>query len=177
MSAIWVPPAVSRQLKDNTREHNRRVLDMLQLSGRVQELWNRELRTLDPLLRIGKAKDRAHAPGVRPGFWHLVRLNEHAPIWVQPLVGPDGGFVEPSMAMLESLRQSDLQNSRAVRARRAQDEREAESRRNARVRADEERGEELRDRVKAATQTSVSLNLDVPWTQNVDGRRGGRKAA
>jgi transcription elongation GreA/GreB family factor len=39
------------------------------------------------------------------------------------------------------------------------------------VRDREERLEEMRDRLNAATRTSVSMNRDQPWTQNSSGRR------
>jgi hypothetical protein len=177
MSQLWVPPSVSRSLRDTTAAHNQELLSMFQLNGSVQSRWNRELRLLDPLLRIGKAKDGAVDPQVRPGFWHLIRLNELAPFWVQPLTDPHGGFVEPTSAMLETLRQSDLQNSRAVKARRAQDEREMRDRNAARAREDEVRADELRERVASVTRTQVSMNPDVPWAQNAAGAKRRPKAA
>jgi hypothetical protein len=35
----------------------------------------------------------------------------------------------------------------------------------------EERHEEMRDRLNAASRTTVSMNRDSPWSQNVSGRR------
>lgn len=177
MGKLWVPPSVSQALRDTTAQHNRELLDMFQLNGSVQSRWNPELARLDPLLKLGKAKDGADDPQVRPGFWHLIRLNELAPFWVQPLTDARGGFVEPTSQMLEMLRLSDLQNSRAVKARRAEDERLMRERNAARAREDEVRNDELRERVAAVTRTQVSMNPDTPWTQNAAGAKRRPKAA
>lgn len=177
MAELWIPPDVSRELRDATARHNRELLDMFQLNGSVQSRWNEELGKLDPLLKLAKARDGAVDPQVRPGFWHLLRLNEGAPFWVQPLMSPTGGFVEPTSAMLELLRQADLQNSRAVRARRAQDEREAASRARAKDRDTEDRVGEMVERWDAVSRTQVSMNPDVPWTQNAAGAKRRPKAA
>jgi hypothetical protein len=177
MGKLWVPPQVSQQLRDTTAAHNRRLLDMFQLNDSVQSRWNPELGRLDPLLKLAKAKDGADDPQVKPGFWHLIRLNELAPFWVQPLMSPTGGFVEPTSQMLDLLRQSDLQNSRAVRARQALDQREMRERNAARAREDEQRQDELREQVAAVTRTQVSMNPDVPWSQNAAGAKRRHKAA
>lgn len=176
MSRLWVPPRVDRKLREETVARDEATKAMFDLTGQPMDAWNVELRKIDPLLALGRAKERAAAPGVIAGYYHLLRFNEGAPMSVMPLHGPDGEFAEPSSQMLETLRAADLQNPRAVRDRQRLDEQQEAARVKGRETAHEERVEEAMGRWKAATETSVSMNSDTPWTQGVAGRRG-RKAA
>ena len=169
MTEIWVPPDVSRELRDGTREHNASLGNMFRFTDPVCAAWNPVLFEIDPLLKLGKALDGAFAPGVLPGFYHLVRMIPDAPWWVQPLTGPSGEFAEPTSAMLDMLRANDLQNARARMDRELAQER-ARREQEAQVERDrEERHQEIEERVAALTRTQVSMNPDAPWGQNARG--------
>lgn len=145
------------------------VLSMMHATGGVLDHWNRELRKIDRNMRLMQATPQANAPGVLPGFYHLVRLRDNVEgtfMWVQPLRGPNGEFIEPTIAMLDALRASDLQNARAVYDRHRADERRERERENALIRADEDRIDEGVERLHAATRTQILTSTDVPWTQN-----------
>lgn len=176
MSRLWTPhtrtyrPTVSREHREGSVAHRASVLSMM-CETPICAHWDRELRKLDDLLRLRKAKDQAHEVGVRPGFYHLLRLNREGPLWVQVLQGPSGEFVEPSSAMLEALRMCDLQNARAVRAREQMDKDAEIARLRQEANDDEARGQEARERVAALTRTQVLVSPDVPWSQNSAGRK------
>ena len=137
--------------------------------------FNPELAHIDPYLELVFWPDHVPAPmGFVAGRYHIVRHNPGAPGSVEPLVAADGGFRQPDSSLFEFLRASDMWNEQAMRDRRrvmqsAKDAQAAREHREA-----EDRREELRDRVNAATRTSVSMT-DVPWSQNAQGARG-RKA-
>lgn len=171
MSRLWVPPKVSQELKDGTRRHNAEVLDMFWLNTPVCSEWNRELEQLDPRLRLAQAKPDAHAPGVKPGYYHLLMVNPDQPLTHNPLTGPDGEFVEPSSRMLETLRSADLQNARAVLDRARRQERAERDSERQEERDGEAQQQELVERWRAVSETSVSMNDSQPWSQNVKGRR------
>jgi len=174
MSKLWLPPDVSDELRANTAAHNAAVLDMLEFDDRSLDHVRRELELFDPLLRLGKAKAGARLPGVRPGFWHVVRLNECGPYFVQPLTDENDGWAEPALSMFDMLRQADLQNPEVVAARRRVDvlaEREAEGEKQ---RFSDDMAAEVEERWAAATETRVSMSQDSAWTQNVSGKRGRR---
>ncbi len=170
-SSMWLPPAVSHELREKTREHNAAALHMFDLNYGIMDKWNRELRKIDPLLRLGKAKEKADAVGVVPGYYHLIRINPGAPIWTVPLHDGTGGFVEPSSAMLDMLRASDLQNAAVQRDKKAQEEREAESQRRAEDLRHEQRVDHMMDGVKAIVRPGVTMS-DVKWSNRAGGKRG-----
>lgn len=169
--SLWVPPKVERELQEKTLEHKAELKSMFRFDGGILDVWNAELKKVDPYLRLAQAREKAHAPGVKPGYYHLWRDNPGAPPWVEPLTGPQGDFVEPNSAMLNVLRASDLQNARVVadmRRRELEAERAAEKAKQAQH---EERVEDAVGRIQSLTQTRVSMN-DQPWSQNVAGKRG-----
>lgn len=140
--------------------------------------WNPLLKELDPLLRLGRAKGLAHAPGfpVMPGFWHWVRENESTAPTITPITGPDGeSFREPSSGVLEDLRRSDLQDPRVFAVLLAQREESERAAEREIEEAREERQTDMWDHWLAASRTQISMNSASPWSQNHSGRRGARK--
>lgn len=171
MTRLWTPPRVSRELQAGTDQYRADLRQHLSFQNVVSAAWNPELQKIDPYLRLAKAHDAADLPGVRPGFYHLVRLNPNAPPWVNPLTGPDGGFVEPSSQMLDALRASDLQNAKANRERDRRRREAEEAAQRAKQNEHASRMEDLAERWKARTETSISMNRSAAWTQTAGARR------
>lgn len=172
-SGLWLPPSaqpkVSRELRENTREWEHALLSMMHQEGGILDHWNRELKQIDPNLRLMQAMENAVVPGVIAGFYHLVRLRDPAKpdmLMVVPLRGPNDEFVEPTDYMLEALRMSDLQNEAAVRARERHDLQAEAARLRAIAREEDARRDEGLERFLAATRTQVLMSPDVAWTQN-----------
>jgi hypothetical protein len=170
--SLWVPPKVARELREETLEYNVSTLDMFDLFGPFYDKWNRELKKLDPMLRLGKAKEKAFAVGVIPGYYHLIRINPGAPLWTMPLHDSQGRFVEPTSRMLDQLRERDMQNMRVVRDRQKQ----IAVKEKADEKAKQDRREYLEEKAEehyaARFKTRVSFNPNMKWSQNVAGRRG-----
>lgn len=178
MPALWVPPSarrrdppVRREHREGTRQWEATVKQMMRWGGPVIDHWNPELARIDPLLRLALASENASAAGVRPGFYHLVRLNENAPMWVQPITGPNREFMEPSSAMLDALRMCDLQNTQVVIARQREDELAAKRREREQQAESDDRAREMFERLKAVSRTQILMSPDVRWAQNVTGQR------
>lgn len=134
------------------------------------------VRDFDEKVSIVKARENAHAPGIRPGFYHIMRFNEGAPLSFVPIEDPkDGGFTVPDSNVLDRLRRSDMWNERVVRDRAAVAEREARELQAKEEAERAERVEEITERWAAASQTRVSFNRDTPWTQGVAGKRGAKR--
>ena len=175
--SIWLPPSarapepkVSREHREGTVAHRALVLSMM-YENDVTRHWDPELRKIDPLLRLRRAKEHAHAPGVTPDFYHLLRLNQQGPIWVMAITWPDGSFAEPTSAMLDGLRACDLQNDRVLRDAREHDELAARRKARADANQDVELTDEAVERVNAITRTQVLMSPDVRWAQNASGQR------
>lgn len=179
MSTLWLPssarphrdPKVSREHRHGTRQWEAAVKAMLRWTGPVIDHWNPELQRIDRDLRLTQAYENAVAPGVLGGYYHLVRLNEAAPMWVQPLMGPHREFIEPSSAMLTALRMCDLQNPRAVADRHREDELAAKRRERDQANEAEARQGEIYERYLAGTRTQVLMSRDVRWAQNAAGAK------
>jgi len=182
--ALWVPPKVHRELREETLAFNAATLGMFYFDGSVCDDWNPELKKLDPLLRLGKARDHAHAVGVIPGFYHLVRLpsDRGGPLWTQPLYDTayhaqtgNYKYVEPSGEMLRILRERDMQNMQVIRARNRAIEEKAAQEEKAKANRLERLADEGYERWKAYTQVRIPFNTDSRWSQNVAGKRGVRR--
>lgn len=178
--SLILPPKVQAEIAKEKWEAERQqrralVLELIDFDDPVCREWQPVLETLDPYLRLGRAKPMAYVAGVvmRPGYYHWVRDNPSTVVTVEPITGPDGeSFAEPDQRLLDSLRGNDLQNPHiyaALIAGHAEAEAVMEKERAAER---EEIDAEVLERWKAASQTSVSMNRDVPWSQNAAGRRG-----
>ncbi len=168
--SMWLPPKVSRELQEETRASNAATLSMFNFDAPGMKQWNRELQKIDPALRLGRAKEQAQAMGVYPNYYHLVRMGQH--LWVMPLHDGRGGFVEPTSAMLDMLRGSDMQNPQVMRAHKKLQENLAKEEEFQRERDHERRSYELLERWKAVSQVRIPFNTDIRWSQNVAGRKG-----
>lgn len=140
--------------------------------------WNPELARIDPDLSLIRAKHGAQAPGLKPGFWHLMRSTPGAPINLIPLEGPGGEFREPGSWMFDMIRSSDLWDGRVTRDRERKLAAAEDAKRRARLAEREARQGEILERWQAASRAQVSMNRDTPWSQSHAGKRGaGKKAA
>lgn len=171
MTRLWVPPKVEKRLVESRMRDTAEALKMVEMDPLCIQL-TAELRDFDEKVSVVKAKDHAHAPNIRPGFYHVMRFNEGAPLSFTPIEARDGGFKVPTSEVLERLRRSDLWNTRVVRDRELVARREAERQARVEEREREERVAEITERWAAASRTQVSLNRDGPWSQNAAGKRG-----
>ena len=176
--SLWVPPKVARELVEEREQFNSQMDEMAHQWSAMETMreFNHELKRIDELLELIFVPLHADVSGspCRPGFWHVLRRNAGAPWSVIVLEDERGLPVEPTSRVFEKLKQSDMWDHRS---RREQDRmgrlaQEAEDRRKVRER--EARQGELEERVLAATRTQVSMNTDMPWSQNAAGMRDAR---
>jgi hypothetical protein len=176
-SRLWTPPKVAQELAESTAEHQAAVLSMFDFNYGSFDKWNRELKKIDPLLRLGKAKDKASAVGVIPGFYHLLRIPEsdRERLWTMPLHDGNYGFVEPSNAMLDALRRTDMQNPRVMRDfKKAQEDAEALEEK-LKEEAHHRRVDQMYESWKAYSQVRIPFHNDAKWSQNVAGLKGVKR--
>jgi hypothetical protein len=184
MAGLWTPPAVADRLREETAQREGQAQE-----GLKDEAWawvedfNRDLEQIIPGMRLKWCPDPAPvdavAMGARPGRWGiLIPGINGGPASVNPIVGPDGCFVDPSLnasAIFESLRAMDWWNPQVKRDReRAKDE----LRKATEKRKQDERDQMTEDIVEtylAKTRAFVSMNRDTPWSQNAAGRKGVKR--
>lgn len=117
---------------------------------------DRALKAEDPYLSLVFVNEKADAPGLHPGRWHIKRENPETMDVYLPIIADNGAYVEPSMDIIDKLRSNDLWREDVARAvRKAQvDKREAGER--ARLEADLEKRDEFAGRVKAMSNPSIN---------------------
>jgi hypothetical protein len=176
MPKLFIPPKVAKELIEERRQFAA-DLEKVTYSDHVCEKWNRELRRLDPRLRMRRAFDKPVLGfPLEPGLYHLILDPGNAPPSVTPVRGPDGGFCEPPGGLLEQLKSMDMQNPDVLRMRARIQVLEEQRVERHKEELREERIDETLERLKAVQETRVSMNRDQPWSQNVSGKRGAKKA-
>lgn len=181
MADLFVPPTVSRELREETLRREAEGLRDLSVDRgwRWVKEFEQELQRIDPLL-FGPVKCPDPAPidavvmGARPGFWHVGRGNPTAPQSLLPITGPHGEYVEPSSGVFDMLRASDLWNDEVRRDQRRREQQLADAKQRREERERREFDEECLERWNAVSRTQVSMSRDRPWAQNSQGlKRGG----
>lgn len=115
--------------------------------------FNRLLKEIDPRLGLVRAHERADAPGLIPGYWHVRRRNAPpAADTYMPITGPHGEFMEPHTGVLEELRYADLHNGGLERIIEAQ----------ARARDARTREEDRQREDRVGQMADVIHTLDTP---------------
>lgn len=172
MSPLWVPPSLEAEYADQRRAHTAELMAGLELTEKLKH-WNRELKKIDPYLQLVKASEATNLPGLRPGYYHILRTPPDSVPMIEIWEGPEGEFREPESGIFRMLEDSDMWNDRVrqAKARRQKELRKARERAEERER--EDRIEEWVDRAKAAWETSISMSKTTrPWTQTAKARRG-----
>jgi len=165
--SLYLPPAVAAERR---KEFAAEIDKRCDHNDPIAIEWTRKLQAIDPRLMMVRAH-RLIPTGTPlvPGFFHVLRVNDEAPMSVFA-INENGAFCYPDSRVIDRLSAGDLHDPRVLR-RWAQAERDrvAGIERD-KERDNEDRREEVRDRVNAATRTTVSL---LPgWSQNHAGRRG-----
>ena len=179
--SVWVPERYRREREQFNAEVWERIVsnELSRMKG-VMDKFNYELKKIDrhlELVRIAADADVRGTP-FRAGFYHVVRMNPGAPASVMVVEGDMGEFVEPSSRLFDDLARADLWKDGNMKALQDRQRKLDEAEARERQRENEARRDELLERVKAVTETSVSMNTSTPWSQNVNGKRGaGKKKA
>jgi hypothetical protein len=176
MTNYWLPPKVSRELREKSRSLREDMLRSAIVEEKQQRAipilreFNDKLRRIDPRLQMILAHERV-TPGLpmRGGYYHVIRDNPGAPPTIMIVEGENGEFVEPTSRVFERLAAGDLHEPRTMRHWKRIEREAADAARRERAREREERQEHLRDFVNANWRTSVSMNGSRPWTQNMQG--------
>lgn len=160
---MWVPPAVHRDLLDERRRLDAATLKGLELLEELNAI-NAELRKIDPHLELVRASPNATLPGLKPGYYHVVRRNPSAPVSVEVLEGPNGEFVEPGSNVFDMLERSDMWSERAMKIRQKKELDTARSRARQKERECLERMDEVRDRLRSLNNEQI-LVKEIPWVR------------
>lgn len=115
----------------------------------------RDLGLFDERLSLVQAKPQANSPDLIAGYWHVCRHNDGLPDSYMPVQGQLGEYREPDGGLVQELRSRDLWNDDNFRAMRSQYERDEEQARADEAARDEERREQIHERVDSSQRLSV----------------------
>ncbi|MGH2761383.1 MAG: hypothetical protein ACRDLD_02185 [Thermoleophilaceae bacterium] len=158
--SLYVPPQVAAELVEERQRHAADLRRHVEVRDAL-ERFNAELRRIDPYLQLVKARLDTELPGLRPGYYHIIRHNPGAPSSIKVHEGRDGEFREPDSGLFRELAESDMWSDRA-RAQREKLKRTAlDAERQAQAAEQAERISELHDRAKAAWSPGVRVSRSI----------------
>lgn len=168
--SIWLPEAVRREQLDIRREYEARIESMMAAEAHMRA-WNDELKRIDPYLELVRVKPQSTEPGLKPGFWYVMRHNPDAPPSLMCVEDPDTGeYREPDAALFDQLRAWDCWDDRVIRDREQRRERIAHSKERQKAREREGRLDEATILLKALE--SPGIRFGGSWTAKAGARKG-----
>lgn len=159
VSRLKLPESFLREVEQD-RERIIRQVDNVEA---VCASFNKELKKIDPHLRMVRAKDQTSPSSpLKAGYYHVIRDAPGHPSYVTPLEWADGSYREPGDWVFEHLQHEDLWNDRATKAKRKRDRDLEAARKRQKDRDSLARAREYDERVSHALNGRISVPSR-PW--------------
>lgn len=150
---VALPRAVESEI---TREQNQLAQELYEVTSKLDH-FNRELYRIDPYLKVFLAKPMTTVMGLKPNYYHLVRMRPGHMAYVKPIEGPNGEWRDLDSSVFEQVAEDDLWNDRTQREIRKRQRRAEEARLRQKQRESQDRAREFDERLHHATHVSVSV--------------------
>ena len=142
-------------------EHRQMLEELEDVTGKMA-YYERELRTnVDEHLRIMMAKPTVSIDGLKPGYYHIVRLRPGHPAYIKVVENPDGTWRDLDSYVFTLVGEDDLWNDRLQREKNQKRRKAEEARQRDKQRAAQERAAEFDDRLKHAMNTQILVTKDI----------------
>ena len=133
--------------------------------------WNPQLQKLDPYLQLVRISENATVPGLKAGFWQILRVKEGVPVVpIMVLEGDEGEFREPGEWMLTKVQSWDLSDDRVIRDRARRDAQIARDKAHERAEMRGEIGEEIMGLMKGRNNPGVNFGAK-KWSRDPKARK------
>lgn len=142
------------------REQSQMVEELYRVADKLDH-YNRELYQIDPDLSVMLARPHTTVEGLKPNYYHLVRLRPGHPAWIKPVEHDDGSWRDLDSSLFDLVAEADLWNDRVQREIRQKQRRAEEARVRQKQREGMDRAAEFDERWKSANNTSISVTKDV----------------
>ena len=110
-------------------------------------------------------REGATAPGLKPGYYHVLRHNPGGPPSLIAVEDEEGNFKEPDSSLFNRLKEMDCWDDRVLRDREKLQRKLDEATERRKKREREAKAEEILDRLKARNNPGVSFaNQGKGWT-------------
>jgi hypothetical protein len=138
------------------REQAQLVEEFYDVTGKLEH-FNRELYKIDRYLKVVLAKPNTTVQGLKPNFYHLVRLRPGHLAYIKPIEGPNGEWRDLDSSVFDLVAEEDLWNDRTQREMRQKARRAEEARQRQKQREAQDRAREFDERLYHATHVSVRV--------------------
>jgi hypothetical protein len=136
------------------REQAQLVQELYDVTGKLEH-FNRELYQIDRHLKVVMAKPNTTVQGLKPGYYHLVRIRPGHLAYIKPIQGPNGEWRDLDSSVFDLAAEDDLWNDRLQREKRQKQRRAEEARQRQLLRERQDRAREFDERLKHATSTQI----------------------
>lgn len=155
-NTLWLPNGTEVQ-----REHSQLEQELEYVAGNMA-YWTRELQQIDPDLKVFMAKPNAETVGVKPGYYHVVRLRPGHPAAVMVVEDEETGeWRDLDSSVLDLVQRADLWNDRTQREIRAKRRKVEAARQRDKIRRGQERAAQFDERLHSATHVSIQVPRSV----------------
>lgn len=138
------------------REQAQMVQEMEFVTGRLR-YYEDLAKQIDEHLRIVLAKPNTTVEGLKPNYYHVIRLRPGHPAWIKPYEGPNGEWLDLDEGIIEMIKDRDLWNDRTQREIRQRQRRADEALQRDKQRKAQDRAREFDERWKSLNNVSISV--------------------
>jgi hypothetical protein len=138
------------------QEQAQMVQELYEISEKLDH-FNRELYKIDHYLKVMLAKPHTTVEGLKPGYYHLIRMRPGHLAYIKPVEGPNGEWRDLDSSIFDLVAMDDLWNDRTQRELRQRQRRADEARKRQRDREAMDRAREFDERWKHANNVSIRV--------------------
>lgn len=139
-------------------EQAQMVQELYDLTGALEH-WTRELQHIfdDPNVKVILAKPHTTVVGLKPNYYHIVRMRPGTAAWIQPIETEDGEWLDLGSHVIDIALKADLWNDRTQKELRRQRENAEKARQAQVLRERQDRAREIDERIKHRENVFVSI--------------------
>lgn len=154
---VALPRSVESEV---AREQAQAQLEMEFISERLRH-FNKGLREIDEHLQVVLAKPNTTIEGLKPNYYHLVRMRPGHPAYIKPVEHENGEWRDLDSSVYELAAEDDLWNDRLQRDRRRVQAAARAAAQRQRERERQDRVDEMNRRWHSKNSVSISVPREV----------------
>lgn len=153
--------ALPRRVEDEVRREQEQLRQEAEfLSARLKH-FDRMLKEIDEHLSVKLAKENTTVEGLKPGFYHIVRMNPGHLAYIKPYENDDGSWRDLDSGIIDAAVEDDLWNDRVRSERRRVRQRADDAKARQRAREAADRAAEIDARIKSLNSTQILVSRSI----------------
>jgi hypothetical protein len=152
---IAVPKRVESEIM---REQAQMSRELDELSGKLR-YYTEQLRDIfnDPYISVMLAKPNVTVDGLKPNYYHIIRMRPGTMAYIKPVENPDGTWRDLDSYVFTIAAEDDLWNDRTQKQLAKNRRKAAEAAERERIQARMDKAHEFDERLRSAVTTSISV--------------------